>query len=159
MVLLHLVALAVIVLLLNMCYRAGLRTYGVAPVTRPIFKLKFNFVFGCPCKAAASSSRQIVVCLMWVCGNIIVRLLYSEINMRLEVFIREYSGGKDQLTLVNMVTRRHVASLNPYDNHFTSTRIVEAVNLYDDLLKCGLLKPVLAALEKKLNEEQNNTGT
>lgn len=72
--------------------------------------------------------------------------------MRLEIVTRSYENGKDQLTLVNAVTRKHVASLNPHDNYFTSQRILEATNLYDDLLRVGLLKPVLTALEKRQAE-------
>lgn len=72
--------------------------------------------------------------------------------MRLEIFRREDSS-RPYLTLVNSITRRHVATLSPHDNAFTSVRIAEAVNLYADLLDHGLLKPVLAALEKRKSEQ------
>lgn len=72
--------------------------------------------------------------------------------MRIEIVTRSYEKGKDQLTLINAVTRKHIASLNPHDNFFTSARIQEAVNMYDDLLRMGLLKPVLAAMEKRQAE-------
>lgn len=73
--------------------------------------------------------------------------------MRLEAVMREDSN-KPYLTLVNSETRRHVATLSPFDNAFTSQRIVEATNLYADLMENGLLKPVLAALEKRKAEQQ-----
>lgn len=73
--------------------------------------------------------------------------------MRLVVVIRE-DAAKPYLTLVNAETRKHVATLAAFDNAFTSKRIEEAVNLYADLLDNGLLKPVLAALEKRKAEQQ-----
>lgn len=78
--------------------------------------------------------------------------------MRLEV-VERYYGDRHTLTLVNCETRKFVAQLGPFDNVFTSQRIVEAVNLYADLLDHGLLKPVLAALEKRKAEQQNKGGT
>lgn len=73
--------------------------------------------------------------------------------MRLDIVDRHY-GDRHTLTLVNAETRKFVAQLGPFDNVFTSMRIQEAVNLYADLLDYGLLKPVLAALEKRKSEQQ-----
>lgn len=73
--------------------------------------------------------------------------------MRLEAMWRE-DLAKPVLTLVNSATRKHVATLSPFDNAFNSQRIVEATNLYADLLETGLLKAVLAAVEKRKAEQQ-----
>lgn len=73
--------------------------------------------------------------------------------MRIEVMEREASSGT-YLTIVNSATRRHIATIGPKDNYFTSRRLVEAVNLYADLLDNGMLIPVLNALEKRKREQQ-----
>lgn len=72
--------------------------------------------------------------------------------MRLEPLWRD-DTAKPFLALINVETKKHVASLAPFDNAFTSQRITEAVNLYADLLDHGLLKSVLAALEKRKAEQ------
>lgn len=72
--------------------------------------------------------------------------------MRLEIVERN-EAAKPYLTLVNTATRRYVATLSAYDNAFTSKRIQEAVNIYADLQELGLLKPVLAAIEKRKAEQ------
>lgn len=74
--------------------------------------------------------------------------------MRIDIVERIYNSGP-VLTLVNAVTRRHIATLGPKDNYFSSRRIAEAVNLYDDLHRLGLLKAVLEAVEKRSAEVDN----
>ena len=68
--------------------------------------------------------------------------------MRLEIIEREAPKGM-YLTLVNMATRKHVATIAAFDNHFTSQRIKEATDLYQDLMDAGLLTQVLAVLAKR----------
>lgn len=68
--------------------------------------------------------------------------------MRLEIIERDAPKGP-YLTLVNMYTRKHVATIASFDNYFTSNRIKEATDLYQDLMDHGLLIPVLQALEKR----------
>jgi hypothetical protein len=74
--------------------------------------------------------------------------------MRVDIVERDYASGR-VLTIVNAATRRYIATLGPFDNAFTSERIMEAVNLYDDLHRLGLLKPVLVAVEKRSAEQAN----
>lgn len=61
---------------------------------------------------------------------------------------------REQLTLVNAITRKFVAQMGPFDSEFNARHIEEAVNLYADLQDLGLLKPVLAAVEKRKAEQQ-----
>lgn len=77
--------------------------------------------------------------------------------MKLQIVRRE-DAARPYLTLVNAATRKQVAILSAFDNAFTSTRIEEAVNLYADLIELGLLKPVLAAVQKRLDEQFNGAG-
>lgn len=72
--------------------------------------------------------------------------------MRLEPVMR-YDTSKPFLTLINRATRKHVATLSPFDNAFTSQRIIEATDLYADLQELGMLKAVLAAIEKRKAEQ------
>jgi hypothetical protein len=78
--------------------------------------------------------------------------------MLLETVVREYPNGKKYVTLVNAVTRRHVAAIAPADNLFTTECITTAVNLYHNLLNTGLLIQVLAAVEKRLVEQPKTPG-
>lgn len=73
--------------------------------------------------------------------------------MRVEIVKREYNRDRTALTLVNTTTRKHIATFSPHDNFFTSQRVAEAVNLYDDLHRLGLLKAVLNAVEKRSAEQ------
>lgn len=102
----------------------------------------------CDCEYHNMYGQPLPGCAMLAYSN----TLYREHIMRLETLIRD-EASKPYLTLVNVETRKHVATLSSFDNAFTSQRIVEATNLYADLLDHGLLKPVLAALEKRKAEQ------
>lgn len=98
----------------------------------------------CACPYHNAFGQPLPGCAMLAYRN----TLYRNTTMRLDAVLRDESS-KPYMTLVNRATRRHVANLSPFDNAFTSQRIVEATDLYADLLETGLLKPVLEAIEKR----------
>lgn len=75
--------------------------------------------------------------------------------MRIELVERDLPKGGKLITLVNLITRKYIGQLGPFDNYFNANRIKDATDLYQDLMDHGMLNKVIIALEKAKKAKQS----